>query len=304
MAADIIETMTAPQIACPAPDPKPHGPGFAVPAGACDCHAHVIGPVRRYPFVPIRSYTPPDALLQDYLAVVGALGLTRTVLVQPSMYGTDNSVMLDAIRQLDRSGTGPEARAVAVVPPDVPDAELERLHARGVRGVRVNMVYAGGGLGLGSVHTIAERIRSFGWHIQILADVSRIAPEMVELGRLPVPVVFDHFGHLGAARGARDPGFLALVELARRGAAWVKLSGAYRLTQQHELPYDDVRPLADALITAAPDRLLWGTDWPHTVCPVAMPNDGDLLDLLQVWAPDETLRRRILVDNPSQLYFA
>ena len=170
-------------------------------------------------------------------------------------------------------------RAVVVVRPDVSEHELASLHERGARAVRVNIIYSGGGVGLAGAAKIASRIRNFGWHLQILVNVSQLAGEMEAFSRLDVPVVFDHMGHLPARKGVRDPGFKALLELVRRGNTWVKLSGAYRLTGK-EYPYPDVRPFVNALLDVGPERLVWGTDWPHTVCRVRMPNDGDLLDLL------------------------
>lgn len=282
---------------CPPPDPAPRRPRQRLPKGATDCHAHVIGPARRYPFVANRSYTPPDALLPDYLHVLSTLGIERAVLVQPSMHGNDNTVMMEAI------GVARDVamRAVVVVPPDIDEAELARLHEQGARGVRINLVYAGGNMGMRAAAAMAERIRHFGWHIQFLADVSQIADVMPQLERLPVPLVFDHFGHVAASRAASDPGFAALQELVRRGNAWVKLSGAYRVSGT-PLPYEHVRPLFDALVAAGAERMLWGTDWPHTVCPHEMPNDGDLVDLFCNWAGSPALITRILVDNPAELY--
>jgi 2-pyrone-4,6-dicarboxylate lactonase len=282
---------------CAPPDPHPRPPHCRVPAGATDCHAHIIGPASRYPFVSDRSYTPPDALLADYLRVLRVLGLRRAVLVQPSMHGDDNTAMMNAIAE----AKGVDLRAVVVVRPDVADAELAALHARGARGVRINLIYAGGNVGLQAAAEIAARIRDFGWHLQILADVSQIGDNLAQLSALPVPVVVDHFGHLPAARGIADKGFAALLELVRRGNAWVKLSAPYRLASD-ELPYADVRPFCEALVRASADRMLWGTDWPHTTCRLRMPNDGDLLDLICAWLGDEALISKVLVENPAVLY--
>lgn len=281
---------------CPPPDPLPRKPRWRIPAGATDCHAHVIGPAWRYPFVANRSYTPPDALLADYRYMLETLGLTRSVLVQPSMHGDDNTVMMRAIAETSDM----DMRAVVVVPPDIDDAALNDLHDLGARGVRINLIYAGGNVDLRAASDIAARIRPLGWHIQVLADVSAIPDLMPELSRLPVPLVFDHFGHMAAAKGPADKGFAAMLELVRRGNTWVKISGAYRLSGQG-FPYSDVRPLCDALVEANPDRLVWGTDWPHTVTP-AMPNDGDLIDLVCDWLGDEALIEKVLVRNPAQLY--
>jgi len=281
---------------CPPPDPHPRKPRVGIPKGATDCHAHVIGPAWRYPFVANRSYTPPDALLADYRYMLGRLGLTRAVLVQPSMHGNDNTVMLRAIAET----SDVEMRAVVVVPPDIKESRLAELHKIGARGVRINLIYSGGNIDLDAAAQIAARIRDFGWHIQILVDVSLVPDLMPELARLPVPLVFDHFGHMPADRGVMDKGFLALLEMIKRGNSWVKISGAYRVSSK-TFPYPDVRLLYDALVEANPDRLVWGTDWPHTVTP-NMPNDGDLIDLVCDWLGEQTLIEKILVDNPARLY--
>ncbi len=281
---------------CPPPQAQPRKPSTRIPKGATDCHAHVIGPAWRYPFVASRSYTPPDALLEDYRHMLRTLGLSRSVLVQPSMHGDDNTVMMHAIAE----ATDIKMRAVVVVPPDIEEAKLQELHDAGARGVRINLIYAGGNVDLRAASQLAARIRDFGWHMQVLADVSAIPDVMPMLARLPVPVVFDHFGHMPAGKGVNDKGFTALVEMVKGENTWVKLSGAYRLSSQR-FPYADVWPLCDALVAANPDRLVWGTDWPHTVTP-DMPNDGDLIDLICSWLSDPLLIEKILVWNPTQLY--
>jgi len=170
-----------------------------------------------------------------------------------------------------------------------------------VRGIRINLV-TGGGLALQEAQAIAARIRGRGWHLQILADVSRLENLPALVGSLGLPVVFDHLGHVPVAKGVADTGFQALLALVRDGAAWVKLSGTYRMTTRAIPPYEDVRPFMDALVDAAPSRLVWGTDWPHPIISVPMPDDGDLLDQFGEWLTDETLRNAILVDNPACLY--
>lgn len=282
---------------CPPPDPNPRPPRHAAPSGATDSHAHIIGPAAKYPFVPERSYTPPDALLPDYLNVLGTLGFDRAVLVQPSMHGDDNSVMMRAIADADDI----DMRAVVVVPPDISKSDLLHLHDQGARGVRINLVYMGGNVGFQQADEISRVIADLGWHIQFLADISQIGESLLELERLPVPLVFDHFGHFPASKGSKDSGFAALIELVKRGKTWVKLSGAYRITKA-ELPYPDVHPLCEALVSAGQDRLIWGTDWPHTVCQQAMPNDGDLFDTLYGWLGSDALLEKVLVHNPAKLY--
>jgi len=281
---------------CPPPDPLPRKPRARIPHGATDCHAHVIGPAWRYPFAANRSYTPPDALLPDYRHMLDTLGLSRAVLVQPSMHGDDNTVMMRAIAE----SADMDMRAVVVVPPDIERSKLVELHDLGARGVRINLIYAGGNVDLGAAAHIAARIGEFGWHLQVLADVSAIPGLLPELSKLPVPVVFDHFGHMPADKGVADKGFAALVDMIKRGNTWVKISGACRLSGAG-FPYRSLRPLCEALIAANPDRLVWGTDWPHTVTP-DMPNDGDLIDLLCDWLGDQALIEKILVGNPAALY--
>jgi predicted TIM-barrel fold metal-dependent hydrolase len=261
----------------------------------------VIGPARLHPFVPDRSYTPPDALLPDYLEVVRTLGFGRIVLVQPSMHGTDNTVMLDALNAARERGI--DGRAIAGVAEDCSDSELEALNAGGVRGIRLNMIYRGGqAADFDAAPRLAARLRSFGWCLELLVDISQFGKRLLAFDRLGVPLVIDHLGHMPARNGPGDPGFQALIELVRRGNTYVKLSGAYRLADGPHFPAEEIAVLARALIDAGPRRMLFGTDWPHTLCPVPMPNDGELIDLLAQWAPDERTRRTILVDNPATLY--
>lgn len=281
---------------CAGPDPAPRAPRFAMPPLACDTHAHVFGPAERYPYRPNRSYTPPDATFAQYRALLSTLGVERGVLVQPSVYGTDNRLLADTLR-----GAGPNFRGIAVLDATASDAELEALNALGVRGLRCNLLFRGG-VAFADVEALARRIAPLGWHLQFLLDVSRFEDLERRLSSLPVDSVIDHMGHLPAGEGPTHPGFQALLSLLRQGRTWVKLSGSYRLTGQAVTPYGDVAPLARALIEAAPDRCVWATDWPHPQIPVAMPNDGDLLDQLADWIPDVETRRLILVDNPARLY--
>jgi len=266
-----------------------------VPAGACDCHAHVIGPPESYPYVPERSYTPPTATLEAYQSLHQILGIERAVIVQPSVHGTDNQVTLDAI-----AGYGPNARGVAVVDAAVDDGELVRLNDGGIRGLRLNVLF-GGGVGMHALEPLAERIADMGWHIQLLLDARNLVELAPRLRRLPVPAVVDHMGHMNVAHGIDHPGFQTLIDLVREGVCWVKLSGNYRISAEGP-PFSDVIAFARALIEAGPERMVWGTDWPHPALNDFMPNDGDLLDALDEFAPDPDLKREILVDNPAQLY--
>jgi predicted TIM-barrel fold metal-dependent hydrolase len=281
---------------CQPADPNVRPPKFKLPLLACDTHAHVFGPPTRYPYIAERTYTPPDASVQNYMALHRALGIERGVLVQPSVYGTDNRAMIDALLQL-----GGRYRGVAVVPADVSDEELRRLHDVGVRGVRVNLLFKGG-ISFAVVGHIAERIRPMRWHIQVLADVSEFPRLFERLSGLPVDVVIDHMGHIPTVKGVDHPGFQALLKLLETGRCWVKLSGAYRVTCEVKAPYRDVLPFATALVEKAPQRMVWGSDWPHPFVHIPMPNDAALLDMLADWVPDTALRERILVHNPAALY--
>ena len=283
---------------CAAPDPDPRSPKVKAPDGTCDTHAHVFGPQDRYPYSPARGYTPPDAPYEAYRHLHTVLRVTRGVLTQPSVYGTDNRAMLDAVAR------DPEnLRAVAAVGADVSDDELARLHRAGARGIRVNLVDKGGMPfdSFDAVEAFAQRILPMGWHIEYLVHVHEF-PELDVLGRLPVDSVIGHFGYMSAACGVAHPGFQAFLRLFEKGRVWVKMTAPYRLTQHDETPYEDVEPIARALRETRPDRLLWGTDWPHPINPKPMANDGDLFDHLAEWLPEENSRRGVLVDNPARLY--
>ena len=270
-------------------------PGWRAPPGATDCHFHIFGPQARYPFSPGRAYTPPQASMADYAVVTRTLGLERFVVVQPSVYGTDNRCTLDAVAAFGAA----RARAVAVVDDTFDAAALRALHAAGVRGVRFNAV-SGNGTPLDQLATQAARIAPLGWHLQLYLDGAALPALAPVLAGLPVPVVIDHMGQVATAKGVAHPEFQALLRLLGGGRAWVKLCG-YRSSAQG-FPFADTLEQARALIAAAPERCLWGTDWPHPNFLGTMPDDGALFDLLGAWAPAEADRRRILVDNPAALY--
>lgn len=265
------------------------------PPGACDCHAHVIGPPARFPLSPTRGYTPPEASLADYEALLARLGLERAVIVQPSVYGYDNSCTLEAVRAL-----GARGRGIAVLEPDVSDAALAELDAAGFRGVRFNLVTPGAP-GAEGLEGLAARIAPLGWHVQLYvraADLLQLAPR---LEALPCPVVIDHMGAPALKAGIGQPGFRRLLEMLVAGRAWVKLSGAYRVDPEGA-NHAAAGTYAKALVTAAPDRCVWGSDWPHTQWEEEPPDDAQLLDQLADWAFDEPLWRAVLVDNPAKLY--
>ena len=277
-------------------DPHPRKPRITLPPGSCDCHAHVFGPQAKFPYIEKAKYIPPDATTAQYIHMLRTLGLERAVLVQPSVYGTDNSAMVDAMQ----SGLF-SFRGVAVVDPAVSDAELDRLHAVGVRGVRMNLFSVGGGNAmLDQARALAARLGPRGWHMQFYAEVEK-TPELESfLEDLPVDFVLDHFGHVHAGDGVQGAGFQTLLRLAGNPRCWFKVMGPYRVSERGP-DYADVTPLARALVAAAPDRVVWGTDWPHPNIR-NMPNDGDLADMLGDWVPDEGVRRKMLVDNPVRLY--
>jgi len=252
-----------------------------------------------FDYDPKRIYTPPDALLPEYRAMLATLGLSRAVLVQPSVYGTDNRVLLKALAEM-----GSEARGVAVVPPDVDDAELNALHDAGVRGVRLNLVDVAdpsADLPLDEARTLAARIARLGWHVEFLVHVDDVPDLDAQFADFPADVVFGHLGYFRPGQDPDIPGFQALLRLLGRGHAWVKLTGPYRITKQ-SAPYADTDPFARALLETAPDRVIWGSDWPHVMVKSKMPNDGALADILCGWAGDAATLERVLVDNPKVLY--
>jgi 2-pyrone-4,6-dicarboxylate lactonase len=268
-------------------------PSFDIPADACDCHAHVISE-SGYPFTPSRSYTPYPAPEVKYLQMLERTGMSRGVLVQVSVYGTDNRYMLSVVRKHPQ-----RLRAVAVVAPDISDRELEQMHADGVRGVRLNVLF-GGGVGFDVMETLAHRIAPLGWHMQFLLDATNLEDLMPRMQKLPCPAVIDHMGHMSTRLGVGHRGFQALLHLVREHDFWVKLSGAYRISDDFDR-FADTLPFARALVEAAPERMLWGSDWPH-VTVTRMPNTGRLRNLFAEWVDDPALRQQILVSNPARLY--
>lgn len=284
---------------CPPPDSDPRPPRFNVPANACDTHLHVFGPEEKYPYSPKRGYTPPDATIEDLERVHGVLGIERFVLTQPSVYGTDNRATMDAV------ATAPHRiRAVIAVDQNISDRELEDFHAAGARGVRINMVDKGGMPfdDMAAVQRFAERLVPLGWHIEVLIHVSEFPDLTSTMKALPVDVVVGHLGYMRTSEGLDNPGFQDFLGLLRDGKCWSKMTGTYRITQADAPPYDDVVPVAQAIMEAAPDRVIWGSDWPHPFHYKTMPNDGYLLDQLADWTSDEALIHQTLVKNPEKLY--
>lgn len=271
-------------------------PNIRFPANATDCHAHVFGPQSRYAYVPNAGYIPPDALPADYVRMLQTLGCQRGVLVQPSVYGTDNTAMLDALR----SGLCP-LRGIAVVGADISDRELEEMHAAGVRGVRINLGSLTPGLRLSDAPALAARLKPLGWHLQFFMDLRKMPEAAEQLAALDIDIVIDHFAHIDAAAGTKSTPCKALLALLARPNVWAKLIGPYFISRQFP-DFTDTIPVVQAVVAAAPDRVVWGTDWPHPSAYDQLPNDGDLPALFAQWVPDEGLRKRILVDNPARLY--
>jgi len=281
---------------------------FVVPKRACDCHVHVFDP-GRFPFAASRTYTPESATAAQLLAMHRALHISRVVIVQPSVYGTDNSCLLDAMKQY-----GSEARGIAVLPTEISSATLDNMERAGIRGVRINLGTAAN-TNLDDARrrlkSAIEQIQGRKWCVQIYAALPVIQGLSDLILASPVPVVLDHFGGAKAALGLQQPGFDKLLELVRSEQGYVKISGAYRTSDQPP-DYPDLVPLARALIEANPHRILWGSDWPHPdtgagrkpsdLSPLLRVDDGHLLDLLAKWAPDTASRNTILVDNPATLY--
>ena len=286
--------------------PVPHSVGLnrpqrLLPPGACDSHMHIFD--ARFAQSAHWPRTPPDAPVAAYRQLQQRLGSTRTVVVTPSTYGTDNACTLDALYQL-----GDDARGVAVVDPRVSDAELARLAARRVCGLRVNFVspQSWGTTTAQMLSTLAGKVARHadcvGWHIQVFAHPEQIVALAPVLQALPVPLVIDHLGRIDPAEGPSAQAFGVLRRLLDSGNTWVKLSGAYMRSAVQGPSYADTLPLGQALVRAAPSHLVWGSDWPHTTEAPGTVNDADLVDLLRAWAGSDAAMDRILVDNPARLY--
>jgi|TARA_R100000935_G_scaffold25088_1_gene44755 2-pyrone-4,6-dicarboxylate lactonase len=278
--------------------PCPSTPALNLPTGACDAHCHVFGPAADFPFAPQRTYTPVDAPWSTLVDLHEKLGLDRTVLVQASCHGTDNAAMLDAIAR--SNGT---CRGVGMVARDVSEAELQRLHDGGVRGIRFNFVtHLGQDADTDAVRELAARIAPLGWHAVVHFEADRLEVLAPFLKTLSVPMVIDHMGRPDASRGIDQAPFKMLLDLMEDDRFWVKVSGAERITKSGP-PYADAVPFARTLVSRFEDRVLWGTDWPHPNIKKNMPDDGALVDLLMQIAPTEELLEKLLVTNPTRLYW-
>ncbi len=278
-----------------------------MPAGAIDCHNHIVGPTAKYPMTANRAYTPPEASVAQMRVLRTQMGVPRNVIVTPSTYGFDNSATMDAVAEL-----GPSARAVVVVPQTISDADLRALAAKGAVGMRLNLATAGirdPKVAIDALNAFAPRFAPLGWHIQINTETPMVTALAPTVANLRVPVVFDHIANIEAEKGLGQPGFGALVELVKSRNVYVKLSAPYNLSKRAD--WADVTPFAKALIAAGPDRMLWGTNWPHPggtrgdiskITPYQVVDNPRLLTAFAEHCPDPAMRKVILVDTPARLY--
>jgi 2-pyrone-4,6-dicarboxylate lactonase len=279
------------------PDPDTRKPKFTPPPLACDAHCHIFGPAAKFPYDPQASYHPPDSPFEALQHLHKVLGIERAVIVHASCHGADMRVTLDGIAR-----SGGKYRGTAIIDETYSEKDFQRMGDGGIRGVRFNFVrHLGGRPDMGFFWKTIDRVKAMGWHLILHLDAVDL-PELSDtLNKVPVPMVIDHMGRVKAADGLDQPPFKVLLEWMRNDKFWVKVCGAERVSSLGP-PFTDAVPFARALIAAAPDRILWGTDWPHPNVGKHMPNDGDLVDLFAHMAPDPMLQKRILVDNPARLY--
>jgi predicted TIM-barrel fold metal-dependent hydrolase len=281
-----------------APDAHLRAPKRTLPAGAIDCHAHIFDQFEHYPLAPGRKYMPPLCSREAWLALHAALGVARGVQVHATPYGFDNSITLDFLAEHRGRFAG-----VAAINADVSEADLQRLDAGGFKAARLMDQFPNGAT-TRDLEAIARRVAPYGWHIEI--NIARAADWVDLEPRLracPVPLVFDHLGRVRGSEGVDSPGFKVIRRLlTERDDCWTKISSWYRLSDDGTKNYDDMRPLAQALLTDRPDRCVWGTNWPHPGLSSFMPNDTDLLDLLESWLPNEAVRVPLFVTNAEKLY--
>jgi predicted TIM-barrel fold metal-dependent hydrolase len=284
---------------CLPPDPNVTKPKFAVPAGACDSYCHLFGPRSKYAFVETRKYTPPDAPIAKFQALQKALGLERAVFIQPSIHGKDNSCMLDAI-----AAGGGRYFGVCGIDDKISDADLQKLHDAGIRGVKFNFVrFLGQRPEIGMFRRVAERVAGMGWHLDLHIAVEDVDELEDDIRKLPLPYVIDHMCRVPVDPGVEHPAFKKLLDFLKNDRCWIRISGIDRIAPGG--PYEAGLPIARSLIDVVPDRVIWGTDWPHpnVFDPNRMPNDTSLLNFVyDAAAGDMGIITRILVDNPKRLY--
>ncbi|MDH5748255.1 MAG: amidohydrolase family protein [Rhodospirillales bacterium] len=285
---------------CIAPDRNPRKPHIKLPAGAIDTHVHVFED--KYPLSPGRGYNPPESPLSELRHLHATLGVDRVVFAQPSIYGIDNSAIADGMNALNAE-TPNRARGIIACNLDITDKELEDFDAMGMRGVRLNTDNKGGmPMEFDDIPELAARIAPLGWHIEFLFPGKDIIDLVPVFKAIKIPISIAHFAYQPATAGVSAPGFQALLDLVRDGNTWVKISGANRISETDLPPYDDVKPMAEALVEANEDRLVWGSDWPHPNKYEVNPNDGDLVDAFGDWITDEAMRRKIMVDTAAAFY--
>lgn len=281
---------------CPPPLGATRRPHFTVPPLSCDCHVHVFGPSHTFPYSPERSYTPQDCPLEMLEDLHKALGFDRCVIVHGGAHGTDNSVTLDALTRSPRT-----LRGVAVIPSGLPDATIDAMDKAGMRGCRMSTVVSGGA-GFEHLEALADQCANFGWHVMLHfgkpGELVDIAPR---LNKLHVPFVLDHLARIDGAEGISSKAFSVLEGLLDNDNCWVKLASLYRLSSE-EHPYKDMLGMIHRTVEKRPNRIIWGSNWPHPIYTGTMPDDSDLVDLIPLWVPDPGTRQRMLVDNPNVLY--
>jgi 2-pyrone-4,6-dicarboxylate lactonase len=281
---------------CQGPQRETRKPVFKVPAGACDTHAHVFGPSDRYPFSPDRSYTPPDCTVEQYLALLDILGFDRGIIVQGGANGTDNRVTLDAI-----AAAPSRLRGVAVIPSGLGERALADFHRDGIRGVRMSTVVSGG-VGFDHLDRLAHEVGPMGWHVMLhFHAASELVDVASQLHALPCAFMLDHMARITGAEGVQSESFVTLLRLLDTDRCWVKLASLYRLSAL-PYPHEDMLPMIHEVVRRRPDRIIWGSNWPHPIHKGLMPNDGDLVDLIPLWVPDEQAQKQMLIDNPAALY--
>jgi predicted TIM-barrel fold metal-dependent hydrolase len=290
-----VQARVIPEI--PGPDKNTRTPAFKAPAGAIDTHTHIFGPAAQYPFSPTRPYTPPDAPLSMFRALHEKIGVERAVIVNATLHGFDNRVVTDAIAQ-----SGGNYRGIANINNAMSDADLLALDKAGIRGCRFAFLKRLGGVGdMNAFRRLVDRAAAIGWHVDIYLEQGTIREFIPIFTALPTTYVIDHMGTISAANGLDDPEFKALLDLQKNDEkCWVKITGLERASASGP-PFHDSVPFARRLIDNAPDRVIWGTDWPHPNVKI-MPNDGDLVDLVPLYAPEPAIQKKLLVDNPVRLF--
>ena len=285
---------------CIAPDRSPRVPDITLPKGSIDTHVHVFE--TRYCLSPARGYNPPESTLDDLKHLHKQIGIDRVVFTQPSPYGTDNSAIIDGMKALNAQ-TPDRARMVVAVDADVTEEQIDAWDKIGGRGVRLNTDNKGGmPIGFDEIPSLEAKLKPFGWHIEWLFPGKDIVDLMPMLKKIEVPQSIAHFAYQPASANVESEGFKALLSLVREGNTWLKISAANRVSETDLPPYDDVQPMAQALIQANAERIMWATDWPHPDRYEVNPNDADLVEALGQWVPDDAMRRKIMVDTPAAFY--